>query len=337
MVGSVAPVSIDLEAFARRFADPKVGADLGRVGIKRVTTVLALQHVAFEDGAFVPEPSTRLHSDFHPVLEYAAQRAFFARGDATKYRRISEMFSARPRTLLSDYLKVHPLTAEDCKALADFFTARRFPGNDLLRTVLYRWLREQPDATAPLKQLVTLAGEEPALDSEMARLAKRREFQSPEFLRDIGLLRQYSGLLLLMHRAQRSEVNLPPTADLERILRALIELDQPNQREHRLHLAELAWDRGDDDACLQLGSEALNPSPLYGPTSARPDLNAGRAVLERMINAHLSRGDVTNAWQLVFDAQRQGYLDPSVESRNMRLEILARRVTALTLPKNPDE
>jgi predicted membrane-bound spermidine synthase len=328
LVGAVSPVKFDLEAVAARFAEPKVAADLSRVGLTRVSTLLALQHLAFGDATFLPEPGTRLHSDFHPVLEYAAQRAFFVRGNALRFRRVSELFSTRPRTLLGEYLQAHPLTAADCEAMANFFYSRQFPGNDVLRTVLYRWLREHPEGTAPLKMLVTLAGLEPAQDSEMARLARRREFQDVEYLRDVGVLRQYAGLLLLMHRTQRSAVNPPPTADLERVLRALVELDEPNLREHRMHLAELAWDRGDDDACLKLGGEALNPSPLYGPPGKAQDPMAGRAVLARMLDAHLRRGDRTNAVQLVFDAQRQGYLDPSSATRNLRLEVMARRVAA---------
>ena len=62
------------------------------------------------------------------------------------------------------------------------------------------------------------------------------------------------------YRAHRSAFFLPPSDELRATLDRLIETDKSNQRVHKLRLAEIAWDRGDDAACLRLGQSAFNPN-----------------------------------------------------------------------------
>lgn len=328
LVGAPGPVTIDLEKTSAKLLVPQIAADMKSIGVEGMTTFLAMQLIGFGDPIFLANPGTRLHSDFNPILEYAAQRAFFVRSRATKMQNASELRLRRPRTLLARWLRDHPVTVEDCRRMLAYYDTNGLPDADVIRSVLYRWMELEPKSIEPLRRLARLAGEVPAADSEPARLAMREDFRSPEVLQDPRLLRQFSGMLLLTHRTQRSPFYMPPRKEAEFFTRLAMERDPEHLRSHKLHLAEMAWDWGDDELCLALGTEALDPSPRLGAHNFSHDPQAPRIVLSRLIELNLQRGDTNAAWKLASAAKREKFLGTGAKDDLLRLDLLVRRLVA---------
>jgi hypothetical protein len=312
---------------ARRLAEPAVAADLGRIEITRPVNVLALQMVAFGDAFFLAPDGTTIHSDFHPVLEYRAQQAFFVRGMAMVPYRLNEVQRPRPRTLLGEHLARAPLTAEDCRALARQFAKIGIPQLPIFRSVLRRWQELQPKDPTVLRLLSTYAIQNPAPDGEVASLVSHPSFSNEEQLGDLNLMRQLADLLLLQHRTRRSAFHLPDSVRLEVFLGALTQLDPARQRTHRMRLAEVSWDRGNDARARVLFEEALDlDEKRFGPLDFSEDPGCPAGMMARLIDADLRAGDLKGALDKVLRFRRLGYIRPERMTGDEVLQMLARRV-----------
>ncbi len=325
LLGTTAPWSPDVEAAFRRFSHPEVMADLARVRFTRFPMLLALQHVAFGDAVHLVPDGTPLHSDFFPRLEYAAERAFFARRTSHKFRRVSELRSARPRTLLGEWYTRHPFDPDDAKAQVAGVIQPGLLDPAVNRSFLLRCLEMQPTNTFVLKALVEMAGRYPAGEAEMERLASRPEIQTEEALRDVNLLRQFAGLLLLVHRGQLSAFHQYPNEDVELFTRVAAKLDEQELSLHRFHLAEVLFDRGKTDEFLQVAMSTLASDPRSGGSLVR-DPQAALVVLARVLDHHLGRRDPRSALTALEVAAKSGWITPADLDRDPRLGMLIRRV-----------
>jgi predicted membrane-bound spermidine synthase len=327
LIGSAKPFQPDLAAVVQRMVAPTVAADLRQIEITRPVNLLALQMVAFGDAFFLAPDATPIHSDVHPVLEYRAQRAFFARGTASVPYRLNEVQRPRPRTLLGDHLARTPLTTDDCRALARQFAKIGIPQLPVFRSVLRRWQELQPGDPTVLRLLSTYAIQNPAPDGEVASLVSHPAFSSEEQLGDLNLMRQLADLLLLRHRTQRSAFYVPDPVRLEVFLGALIPLDPARQRIHRMRLAEVSWDRGNDARALTLFEEALDPDEKrFGPLDFSEDPGCPAHMMGRWIDADLRKGDLKSALEKVLRFGRMGYIHPERLGGDDTLQMLARRV-----------
>lgn len=327
LLGTTERWAPDVEAAAKRFAVPEVKADLARIQITRFPVLLGLQHVAFGDGAFLAPEGTPVHSDLFPRLEYAAQRAFFARRSSTRFRRVSELRSVRPRTLLGDWLAKHPFDPGDLGAYVGGVIQPGMLDDSVNRGYLLRCLAMQPTNTFVLKALTEMAGRSPASEAEMERLAARPEMQAEEALQDVNLLRQYAGLLLLVHRAQRSVYYQYPNAEVELFARVAVKLDEAEKRLHLFHLAEVLCDRGKLEEFESVAATAFGTPPgRAGELSRDPD--AARVVLTKLLELHLSRNDPKAALKSIELAMRSQWFAEADIDRLPRLGMLVRRVLA---------
>lgn len=331
LIGSAQPFQPDLPGLIRRMTAPTVAADLRQIEITRPVNVLALQMVAFGDAFFLAPDATPIHSDLHPVLEYRAQRAFFARGTAGVPYRLNELQRPRPRTLLGEHLARGPLTVDDCRALARQFAKIGLPQLPVFRSILRRWRELQPDDPTVLRLLSTYAIQNPAPDGEVGSLVNHPAFSDEEKLRDLHLMRQLADLLLLRHRTQRSAFYLPDPVRLEVFLGALVQLDPARQRVHRMRLAEVSWDRGNDARAKALFEEALHPDESrFGPLDFSEDPGCPAGMMARLIDADLRAGDLKSALEKVLRFGRMGYIHPERSGGDDTLQMLARRVIVTT-------
>jgi spermidine synthase len=329
LIGAPEAFAPSLDAFAERMRAPGVAEDLRQIGMTRPVCVLSLQLIAFGDAFFTAPEGTQVHSDFNPVLEYRAQRAFFARGRADKPIRLSETSQPRPRTLLGEHLSAHPLTTADCEALATMFAKTGLPFLHAFRGVLYRWVGLDPGAVAAYRLLASFSTESPAPDGDAMRLVASKRLQTGDLLNDRTLLRKYGDMLLLSYRASRSAFFLAKMPELERVLEQLITADPANQRVHRLRLAEVLWDRGDEAKAREIFGEASNPDESkFGPVNFQMDTTVFRAVAGRLIDSDLRVGNLQRAAKLTQDLAAQGYLNPNSPARDDRLLMLTQRVQA---------
>ena len=327
LIGAARPFRADLDALARRLAEPAVAADLRRIEITRPVNVLSLQMVAFDDAFFLAPDGTPVHSDFHPVLEYRAQRAFFIRGMAGLPYRLNEIKRPRPRTLLGEHLAGHPLDAADCRALSRQFARFGVPQLPVFRSILRRWQELEPRDPTVIRLLSTYAVQNPAPDGEVTTLVAHPAFSDEEQLRNLDLTRQLADLLLLRHRTQRSAFHLPDSVRLEVFLGALSNLDPQRQRVHRMRLAEVSWDRGNDARARKLFEEALDPDEArFGPLDFSADPTCPEGMMARLIDADLRAGDLKAALEKVLRFGRLGYVHPDRMGGEDSLQMLARRV-----------
>jgi predicted membrane-bound spermidine synthase len=333
LVGSAHPRPVSFAEFERRFEQPAVKADLARFGLTRLPLLLAMEILSPENTALVAPPNTRVHSDFYPVLEYLAQRAFFVRTGPSLPAALNEHLSSRPSTLLGQYLKRHPLTEADYEAFVRYEAVHGVPIRRVFGSLLRRWLSEHPATPTPRLLLARAAEPEGAKELEAQRLTHwRTNTVAPDTV-DPALLRLQATLLLETYRHQRSSFYRPPVSVLERVLEELVDLDPAQRRVYRLWLAEMAWDRQDDPTCFRLAQMALDPDvALYGPAQFDLDRQAPARLLGRMIETLWRTRRLSEAWNLCQTARQNGYIGQVNSPSDPVTEMIARKIEALAHP-----
>jgi predicted membrane-bound spermidine synthase len=329
LVGSNEPLSVDFRAMEERINQPEVKADLARIDLFRLPVLLAQETISPENAPFIADPSVPAHSDFYPVLEYAAQRAFFVRGSTEIQLRFAENRSPRPGTLLGRYLQEHALTETDFKAFALFQTTHRIFEPALFHSLLKGWQNNNPQSILPIELSAKAQERETALEFQAVRLAMKRDVIFQDAAKDPELLRHYARLLAQTYVSQRSVFYLPSATELESALQRLIETDKPNQRIYKLRLAGLAWDRKDDEACLRMAQSGFDRDlKSGGPINFDLDPQAPTRILARMMDIYLRRGNVGEAWKLCQQARSWGYIGTAGPSSDPLLEMTYRKVEA---------
>ena len=334
LVGSMQPLNLDLESLAVRFEHKPVRDDLARVDLLTLPVILARELIPQQTSLFILPPDGPVHSDFFPRLEYLAQRGFFLRGFAEGILRYRDDFSPRAKTWLGAYLQRHPLTEEDFKAFVRDYQVHGVPEQGLFRSLLLRWQGDAKEPVFPVHLWATASDRIHANELRAMRLKPLQDAILSEASSNPEPLRSYSLELMEAYRAQRSIFNLPPTADLEAALQRLIETDPASRRISRLRLAEIAWDKGEDARCLELGTAGFDPSAEAGPIDFSRDLEAPPAVLYRMAESFWRSGWVAEAWAVCQQASAGGYL---ANARNIfpLLEVTYRRVEASAVQAAP--
>jgi predicted membrane-bound spermidine synthase len=150
LVGSAEPLRPDFAAMDRAFGAPAVREDMRRVGVGRLSTLLAAQS-AGEEGALAMSGSGPLNEELRPRLEYGAPKAFFhgqavALADARDERADS---ARRGDLLLARYARDRglALTREEYMDLMTFSHGAR--EKLILNELLREWKRDHPrDPTA---------------------------------------------------------------------------------------------------------------------------------------------------------------------------------------------
>ena len=337
LVGSLTPRKPDLAAFQSRFNDPVVRADLARVGVQNVETLLMQELIPHGDAAYIPEaePETPIHSDFKPILEYAAQRAFFERAGATKLLQLSEPRQRHPRMLLRDVRPPAAMTAPDFASSAELFRASSIPDAAVFRSQVWRWLELGATNSEPLTLLISLDSQVPLGDLVSMSIGTRPEFRAAREQRNVRLMREQAAALMDGHRTRRSAYFLPDTKDLEALLQALIEADAPQRRTHRARLAEVLWDRGEQEAFLAMARKVFTESPEDpGPSGFELDPRAPRQVIVRMLLLFEMRGDLPTAVQIIRESAKNGFLGVTARYRDPLLEYHARRILGALIPNS---
>jgi len=329
LIGSRQPRKIDFDALQKRFYTPAVWADMQRIDLWRLPVLLSQEMISPHHAVFVPGPEAHVHSDFYPVLEYLSQRAFFVRGAATLHTTFDESFWSRDTTLLAQYLRERPLDENDLKAFTLFQTVNRMGGGRLFHSLLRHWQTEFPRAVAPIELSAKWPLQSAVAPLQALRMAGFRAELLDAASKDPELLRLYAQFLLRTYRAERSVLYTPSDAELRAALERLIETDPPNQRIYRLQLAELAWDRRDDAACLQLARDGFDPQTNgFGPIKFDLDPQAPARVLARLIDTAWNDGRYQQAWDWCRQAKAQGHTGNNDSRAYPILDMLCRKVEA---------
>ncbi len=346
LIGSPEPLFVDLEDLETRFAQPRVREHFEQINIFQFPVFLAAERVSQANGYFTTPDDTPLHTDAFPRLEALAQRGFFVQQMADCWIPFDELYSPRPTTLLGQYLSKHPLSQQDFHAMASFFLKYKTCEPVYFRTILAEWLQRFPDDPLAWETSALLADHRTAWESEVAFLGGHRdtilqqaalsvteasaESSIAEAPAPLRLLRQYAKYLLQHYRSRRSAFHLPETAEVESVLQRLIQLDLPFQRVYRMHLAELAWDQGDDERFFELAEAAFKPEAEQETVNYDFDNLAPYRTLALMIETHWRQGDIRNAWSVCLQATAGKYLGEEAE-RQWPALALAFRKTARSM------
>lgn len=329
LVGTPEPRVVDVDAFVARMGDPRIHQDLLRGGFSEPLALLSREVMSSQNGAFLAKAENVVHSDFFPVLEYMSQLGFFVGSSTTLFDNYDETRSPRALTLLGEYLRKHPLTNDDLHRAAKAVLDNQIPEQRLALSLMQRWVQVETNSTLPLEMIERLTAPRPAAVTEELRMAEKHEWILEQAKTDITALHFYERVLMRAYRAKRTVFYIPDTSRLEQVLAILLERDPKNQRVYNLHLAELAWDRGDDQMCLRLGAPALNPDRRFGPLVFTLDEFAPRQILYNMIESSLRTGDYAQAKVIADQARVGGYLKPG-ELFFPPLDFVCRKVAAIT-------
>jgi hypothetical protein len=329
LVGSPQPVSWDLDSIRRRFALPEVAQDLQRLDLRSLPALLSLQIVSEANSAFLVSPDTVRHSDFFPVLEYIAERAFFVRRGTSFLDDFDERLLPRSETLLGRYLRRHPLTVDDARALILLHKAASVPDGRLVRSLLRHWQAMAPDDVLPVEFSSKMELPLPVAELQAAEMSRLRDRMMASAPAEPEPLRMYSRHLMHAYRTARSVFHTPPADELLTVLARLAEVDAEHRGSHLLRLAELAWDRGDDARFLDLATRALVPA-TGGPAVGRFDFDysAPGRVLYLLIESLWRHGRPEQALAWCAAVRQGGYLEPGSRYHTPRLAKVVRKVEA---------
>lgn len=331
LIGAPEPFRWELATVERRFAVPAVQADIARADVLRLPALLALQLVSDYNAPFLAPVETTRHSDFFPVLEYLAQRAFFVRREATLPRVFDENLSRRPGTLLGEWLARQPLADEDFAALALLNSEHGVPMPQVMRSLIEGWRAASPQSTAAAEFSAKFPLGLPVSELEARRLALLRDRLFAEAPQNPELLRLYALHLMNAYRTLRSAYHQPPVDELLAVLDRLVETDAPNRRTHLLRRAEILWDLGREDEALALGRAAFNPDTTDDTgDSLDLDFIAPGHVLGLMIETHWRAGRRTDAVRWAAAAREGGYLRRGSRFFSPILEMIVRKVETTT-------
>ncbi|MHB8874975.1 MAG: fused MFS/spermidine synthase [Myxococcaceae bacterium] len=152
LVASREPLALSSETIAERMAIPAVAADLARVGVLDLPTLLAKQ-VHSDEGQAEFAGKGPINTDDENTLEYASPIAFFLSRDPAFVRDERRSPDGGRRLALFGYLAAHPLTAVQAERLYRNLTVIHRPPDPLIRAAAERWFAlapEDPGAAAAL-------------------------------------------------------------------------------------------------------------------------------------------------------------------------------------------
>lgn len=326
LVGSAEPTLRNLDLIQQRFLQPDVLRDIQRADIHSLPVLLGLQLVSESNGAFLVPQDTVRHSDFFPVLEYIAERAFFVRGETSFLDDFDERAFRHPDTLLAAYLKRSPLTVRDAQAVALLFETADVPHPRFVRSALRQWQTLAPDDLMAVELSAKL--DFPPANSEVFanEMARARDVMFAQAPSNPEPLRIYSRFLQNAYRNARSVFHQPPTSELTAVLERLVEIDPTHRTSHQLRLAEIASDLGDDRRFVEIATRTLLHE---GTTDAQGrfdfDFSAPGRVLYLLIDGFLRRGQTREAQWWSEAALQGGYLQENSRYYNRRLAMIVRK------------
>jgi spermidine synthase len=210
LVASREPQVFSAEVMAQRMLPPAVAEDLRRLGITRVSTLLARQ-VHTDEGQLAFAGKGQVNTDDHNVLEYLSPIAYFMSGEAVAL--FDERIDGGEGLAFTEYARAHPLDGAAWGELYETLHHVHGEGDPLLRSVAERWLFEAPNEYAPSVALARTQLAQEDLSAAVRTLTPAASVETPA----PEVMALYLQAIARM-RAKSGSVFQPPSAavDLER-------------------------------------------------------------------------------------------------------------------------
>ena len=308
LVGFTQEPATDWEAMEASFRQPSVREHFAEVQVNGFVAFLMAELVSPANGFYLSPDHVSLHLDLLPRLEYLAQRGRFVRTEGEQPLTINELYRARSATLLGRYLEQRELNRADYEALETSFLTHGTVRPPFFRSVLAGWLERFPEDVRAVNLSAQLAEYRTAWEAEAAFLSRRRDLIMRSAETEPALLRRYLKCLLWEYRHLRSLLHVPPAEELVRTLREALDRDPDFRPVYYLLLAELAWDRGEDDRFVELTEWAFRPGIEHGPIRFDLDETAPQRALARLLELYLARDELEAARTLGRQVIQGGHL-----------------------------
>ncbi|HYE30450.1 MAG TPA: fused MFS/spermidine synthase [Methylomirabilota bacterium] len=332
LVGSRTEREFSLEQSHAAYQRGPVKSHLASFGLVAFPVFLAHEVVSMKHGAFLVPEDTLLHTDNFPVLEELAERGFFVGAGSSYVHEFQQSMLPRSSALLGRWVRERPLGIEDFKAFGEYYVQYAYPPEENLRSLLMAWQRADPRSTLPMEASTLGGGIRSRFEVEALQWAPRQKELIELAATDPHPLRLYTLSLIRSHRIRRSVFHVPDSQALEMCLERLMETDPDRARLYTLQLAEIAWDRGDDERCLKLGLEGLDPRGVRGARSLFEfDPSAPYQTLGRVFRILLERGDTERLTRFAMEANAAGWFGPN-QAKPRWVELLQREIE--TMPFN---
>jgi spermidine synthase len=307
LIGSKQPLSFNEEDLRRRFDLPPVRADLKRIEIPDVATLLSLQMLSeerVEDFAGVGA----LNTEDRPLLEYGAPKAFFVNRGANEINRFDERRTFGGASIfLKLRVATRPLTDEE-RLHIGLLHADRNRGNPLLGySMLEDYLRRHPNDVQAVREMAALTEKLGRGEEYLAYLGRLAQL-SPD---DPVVLEKYAWLKYSVGRSVASFF-APYTADLpEQFLKRCIALSGDTVDYYRARLGDLYFGIQQFPAALENYRRALLIREQY-----MPDLRVRQDVLLlQLAKCYRHLGD--NSHAISYALQAAGFNPRNEEAKDL--------------------
>lgn len=175
LVASREPQRLDLQTVATRMARPTVAADLERVRIRQLSTLLARQ-LQTDEGQQAFAGDGPVNTDDHNLLEYDSPVAYFIASD------VEVPDERRPPHLgagleLERFRQAHATTVDEARDLYGSLSWVHPPNDGLVRSAAERWLEldpTSPDATLAVARAALAQGNTTVAETLLTPLLRDR-------------------------------------------------------------------------------------------------------------------------------------------------------------------
>jgi spermidine synthase len=335
LVGAERPFEADVDRFVRRMAEPGVAADLQRIRINRPVVLLSHQIRGQQSTRYVVGPTTRIHSDFFPVLDHYAQLAFFALRSTEKWKRFDERDFRTGNLMLADHLAAAPLAVADIRALLEYQPIYGFLQPNQTRSLLEQWQGLAPDSLEPALKIAEERSLDDAAGVAGARLASRFGAGKGNLDPDTSVEPIAAGLMMQGYRSHRSVFYAPDPGPIERALKQFIGNDPGNRRLYHCFLLELALDAQNEAMIAALRAKVIDPDESTGGSFAAlvRDPSIG-LVLYQLLDRQLNAGDIRQALGLVKLARDREFLPAAHDLVTLMIQRLGHTLSEPAGPYN---
>jgi spermidine synthase/tetratricopeptide (TPR) repeat protein/MFS family permease len=261
LIGSKEPLVFNEEALGGEFDLPSVRADLKRIEIPDVATLLSLQMLSDERVADYAG-SGAFNTEDRPLLEYWAPRAFFVDRGANEINRFDERRTFAGSTIfLKQRTTVRPLTDEE-RLHIGLLHADENRGNPLLGySMLVDYLRRHPRDVPALEAMAELTERLGRGEEYLAYLERLVELHP----NDPVILEKYAWLKYSLDRPVASSF-APYSAEVsERLLKRCVELTADTVDYYRAKLGDLYFGIQQFRPALENYRRALQIRENYDP------------------------------------------------------------------------
>jgi len=281
LIGSEQKFSVDFESLAERISNDNVAADLKKIGISSIFTLLSTQ-IFDSYGLKRWAGIGPVNSDNFPVVEYSAPRGFFY---ARRVLLTDRYRLGGGKTLLADYLGIHQPTAEELLEMARFQVRSGISG--MVYSAVSDALEIQPDDPDALRFMADLLIQEGKFAEGTAVIGRLAATGAAE--KEI-LEMEYPVASVLATRVSASFLHEPDFSRALEIKRRLAEIE-PERSIHLYHMGQTYERMRKYREAAQVFQAALEIR-LGGNSSEAPE---AQMIIHRIGNSYLELQDFDRA------------------------------------------